>query len=191
MDPKDKHFIKAFTRDMTTTGFQLLWHKEKVSINPSRVTLCLKPGYDTPGGSYCGPRLFWADRSIKLDKTTSGNLNLFDIHSLERAKPIHLGDYPFAIPGRSIFLKLTRGREFVFEANSEQDAAWFVHGMRWVIARFSFNLVIGNVDVSCELLDLGLKERPAKAPRTLFEEALWARAMDDVTDQLVDSVFYG
>jgi hypothetical protein len=48
-------------------------------------------------------------------------------------------------------LKLIQGRKFVFEANSEQDAAWFVHGMRWVIAQFSFNLVIGNVDVSCEL----------------------------------------
>ena len=161
----------------------MLWHEEPKSMNPSEIQLILKPGHITPEGSHCGPRLFWTDS----DKNSPYGFSVFDIRSLVGAHPTHLQDYPFAIPGRTVFLRLTRGRDFVFEAKSEEDAKRFVHGLRWSIARLSFNLVIGNLDVSCELLDVGLKG----APTSLIEQAEWTRAMDDVTDQLVQkSVFH-
>lgn len=189
MDPNSKNFIKAFIHDLVSLGCLMLWHKENSSMNPSTINLRLKLGYRTPSGSYCGPRIVWAGSKPTEERY---GINLFDIKSLERASHVHLKDYPFAIPGRSIFLKFTHGQDFVFEAKSEQEALRFVHGMRWVIARFSFNLVIGNMNVACELLNIDLKaDAGTKSPPSLLEEAKRARAMDDVTSQLVDkSVFH-
>jgi hypothetical protein len=153
------------------------------------VRMHLKPGRRAPSGSQYGPRLVWA--GIKTPDNTFG-IDLFDIRSLDKAGAMHLQDYPFAIPGRSIFLKLTRGRDFVFEASTEEQARRFIHGMRWVVARLAFNLVIGNLDVSCELVDIGLVDGKKKVrPDTALEESRWTKAMDDMTNQLVDkSVFH-
>jgi hypothetical protein len=103
-----------------------------------------------------------------------------------------LGEKSFAMPSRCVFIRLAKGNEFVFEAESEQEAFRFVHGMKWVIARLTFNLVIGNLDVSCELVDVGLVKSSdlSSSTRSILEEAEAARAMDDVTVQMVDkSVF--
>jgi hypothetical protein len=180
--PKDRFFVKAFITEAVEIGFSMLWHKEQASMKPAPVTLRLKGGHQTPNSTQCCPRLVWSDQ-----KNDRYGFSLFQIRSLERAKPSHLKDVPFAIPGRSICLKLHGDKYFVFEASSEDDAWRFVHGLRWVIARLSFNLVIGNVEVSCELLDVRIKTNEAKSP-SLFEEFERAKAMDDVTEQLVDSL---
>ena len=187
-DPNDKSFVKAFIQDVTTHGCSLHWHSEPMSMAPHFVRMHLKLGHCAPSGSQCGPRLVWVD--IKTPDNTFG-IDLFDIRSLDKAGAMHLKDYPFAIPGRSIFLKLTRGRDFVFEASTEVQARRFIHGMRWVVARLAFNLVIGNLDVSCELLDVGLTDGKKARPDTALEESRLTKAMDDVTNQLVDkSVFH-
>lgn len=182
---KEKNFIKTFTHDIQSHGCAMLWHKESSSMQPSTATLFLKPGYRSQDGLHNEPGLTWADAK---QKRVSYGFSLFAIRSLERAHSRKLQGYPSAIPGRSVFIRLTGGRELVFEAKSEQDCLWFVHGLRWLIARLSVNLVIGNLDVSCELLDVGGGRSSSKS---LLEEAECMRAMDDVTDQLVEkSVFH-
>ena len=189
INPKDKAFIRAFIQLITTEGFSLHWHKEAASMNPSKIKMIIKRGYRTLNGSHCGPRLVWADRK---DPEDVYGIDLFDIRSLEKASAIHLKDYPFAIPGRSMFLTLTRGGDFVFEASTEQHAHRFIHGMRWIVARLTFNLIIGNLDVSCELLDLvqEIDGTVKQHPDSSEEEASWTKAMDEVTNQLVDKTVF-
>lgn len=183
-ETKGRSFINIFIDEMTSQGFLILLHKVHNSMKPSRVVLKIKPGYRTTDGSHCEPCLVWTDSELQI----SYSFSLFDVRSLEGADSAHLQEYPFAIPGRSVLLRLTRDRDFVFEAKSEKDAQRFVHGMRWAIARLAVNLVIGNLDRSCELLDFGVDSRP---PKSLLEEAEWTRAMDDVTDQMIaKSVFH-
>jgi hypothetical protein len=191
-DPTDKSFVKTFIHEVMSRGVQLHWHKEQASMTPLKVKMHLKPGYRAPNNNFCAPRLGWADTKHPDDKF---GIDLFDIQSLDRATPSNLNDYPFAIPSRSIFLKLTRGRDFVFEASSEGEARRLIHGFRWIVARLAFNLVIGNLEVSCELLEVGLLTEDGqsrqRSPQTPLEEARWTKAMDDVTSQLVDkSILY-
>jgi hypothetical protein len=125
------------------------------------------------------------------DGAHGDSIDLFDIRSLEKASPLQLQAYPFAIPGRSIVVRCGTDKEMVFEAPNEPEARRFIHGMRWVVARLAFNLIIGNLDVCCELLNVtkgNIDER--KNPQSLQEEAQWAKAMNEVTNQLVEkSVF--
>lgn len=180
--PKDKSFIKLFIEDLKTKGAHMLWHKETSVMHPSTVTIYLSMGYKCPDGSFCGPRLVFTDTK----KDQKYGIDLFDIRSLERADPLQLENFPYAMPGRSVFLKLTTGTSFIFEAAAEEDAWNFVRGVQWVVSRLAFNLVIGNLDVSCELLDFDLEEDPAnRSPRSAMEFD-WSRAMDDVADRLVD-----
>lgn len=124
------------------------------------------------------------------DGTHGDSIDLFDIRSLEKASPLQLQAYPFAIPGRSIVVRCTSDKEMVFEAPNEAEALRFIHGMRWVVARLAFNLIIGNLDVCCELLNVAKGTEERKYPSSLQEEALWAKAMNEVTHKLVEkSVF--
>ena len=183
----DKLYVKTFITDAVANGFSMLWHKEQASMNPAPVTIRLKPGHYQSSGlssSHCGPRVVWSDQS-----NDRYGVNLFHVLSIDRAKPDHLKDFPFAIPGRSVCLKLKDDQYFVFEANSEDEAWRFVHGLRWVIARLTFNLVIGNVDVSCELLDARtMKTYGAAKPSSLFQEFEQTKAMDDLAEQMVSSL---
>lgn len=130
-------------------------------------------------GSYTGPQFVWR----KQDGSHGGAIDLFDIQSLHTASAEMLGNYQFAIPGNSFFVVLNDGRHFVFEASSDTEARRFVHGLRWVVARLSFNLVVGNPLVSCELLSVSQGD---SSPQTPMEEAHWCKAMNDVTNHLVN-----
>jgi hypothetical protein len=165
-----------------------MWYKDRSSSDPSSIMLFLQHGHKSPNGEHGGPALVWTQDK---EKDQFFGVNIFDIRTLDRASSTVLGEKSFAMPSRCVFIRLAKGNEFVFEAESEQDAFRFVHGMKWVIARLTFNLVIGNLDVSCELVDLGLvKSSVLSSTRSILEEAEAARAMDDVTVQMVDkSVF--
>lgn len=187
MNPQNKDFVKAFVHDMVQIGFVFFWHKEKASISPASVTIRLQPGYRTSRGTYCGPSLVWEESEFE-----SYGIDLFDIRNLERANTSQLKDYPYSMPRRTIFLRTSREHDFIFEGKTDDDAFRFVHGMRWMIARLSFNLVIGNIDVGCELLELRQHNYPAKQPHfSIIEEARRAKAMDDLTDQLIEQSVFG
>jgi len=130
------------------------------------------------------------------DGTRGDSIALFDIRSLEKASPLQLQDYPFAIPGRSMVVRSNTDQEWVFEAPNEGEARRVIHGMRWVVARLAFNLIIGNLYVCYELLNVtkGNDERKQQQQQqqqqSFKEEAQWVKAMNEVTHQLVEkSVF--
>lgn len=178
---KERTFINDFMEDLGSMGESMLWHKESSVMNPATVRIRLKKGYRCMDGAFCAPRLVWADDT----KGQKYGVDLFDIQSLKKADTLELENFPYAMPGRTVCLKITNGGSFILEARSEDDAFRFVRGICWVVSRLAFNLVIGNVDVSCELLDLGLMEGPATSHSSLMEFD-WSRAMDDVADQLVE-----
>jgi hypothetical protein len=189
IDPKDKSFIKVFINEIISQGFRMMWYKDRSSSDPSSIMLFLQHGHKSTNGEHGGPALVWTE---DREKDQFFGVNIFDIRTLDRASSKVLGEKSFAMPSRCVFIRLAKGNEFVFEAESEQEAFRFVHGMKWVIARLTFNLVIGNLDVSCELVDVGLVKSSdlSSSTRSILEEAEAARAMDDVTVQMVDkSVF--
>lgn len=180
--PMNGSIVRTFIEDLKHNGETMIWHQDTSAMNPSTFVIYLKAGYRCPDGSHCGPRLVWSDSK----KGQTYSVDVFDIRSLDRADVLQLGNFPYAIPGRSVCLNLTND-VFIFEAATEEDAWNFVRGVRWMVARLAYNLVVGNLDVSCELLDLGLVEDPAdRSPRSAMEFD-WSRAMDDVTDQMVET----
>jgi hypothetical protein len=66
----------------------------------------------------------------------------------------------------------------VLEMLNSKEAKRFTHGLQWVVARLSFNMIIGNPIVTSELLDvISLKEESS-------------RAMNVVTNQMIDKVLF-
>jgi hypothetical protein len=183
---KDKNFIQIFIQEMLEDGVMLIWHGPQSDSpaafpRPCGVVAHLNLGSPRSDGMYQPPRLAWK----KQNGSDGGNIDLFDLKSLETATYDMLGDFPFAIPGNTFFLVLQNGSRVVFEAGSDASARRFVHGLRWVVARLSFNLVVGNPLVSCELLSIGDGK---VSPQTPMEEVLWSKAMNDVTNRLVDGM---
>lgn len=190
-DINDKQFIRQFIATATTEGFLLLSHMKnpfKALCRPSKNAVFIRRGAQSSSGKFVGPKLVW--KEIKGNE--EGEIDLFAIRSIEKATVLELENYPYALPRRSLFLRLDNGLDYVFEAKSEADALHFVHGMRWIIARLAFNLIIGNVSVSCELLDVGEKamidDRYGMFPRSVNEETRWVVAMNEATTHLVQGV---
>jgi hypothetical protein len=186
------HTIPIVLQQTSSEGLALIWHQPETVETyeaPTTVKARLEHGTARPDGGYAGPRFVWRQAGA------GGSIDLFDIHSLDKVSPLQLEAYPFAMPGNSFIIRLSSGADFVFEASSDTEAWRIIHGLRWVVARLAFNLVIGNQDVSCELLsvDAGGKLVPSGergSPQSPLDEIALSRAMDDVTNLLVDkSVF--
>lgn len=186
IDPRSREFIQAFISDITHGCTRLLWHKDKDAISPETIFLRVDMGRKTTDGFFSTPSLSWLEEGVGVF-----GINLFDVYSLERPSPSDLKDYPFAMPSRTICLRASRDLCYMFETSSENEAYRLVHGLRWLIARLSFNLVIGNVEVASEVLHVGAKgPHGTKVHLSLIEEARRARAMDDLSDQLIESLVF-
>jgi hypothetical protein len=183
VDMHDRAFIKTFVSLATTAGFPLLHHspaKKLMALSGlTKVTVHVRFGVETPAGEYTEPQVTWSS----ADGVTCGAIELFDIDSLDRASPSDLRSYPLALPSKSIIFRTEHGDKHVFEAMDDDVAYRFVHGMRWIVARLAFNLIIGNLNVSCELLDMD-GERVC-SPEGL-EKQMLMKAMNDVTNHLVN-----
>ena len=184
LDIRDTNFIKAFIHETSQEGYALIWHKPSPDVrnfeNPVDIVAFLELGFLQEDGTFAGPRLAWYDESGKA----LGAIDLLDIRSLSKASPMQLRDFPFAIPGNSLILKLHNSiNELVLEASSPSASRSFIHGLRWVVARLTFNLIIGNKDVCCELLEVqNSSHRDLNADMN--------KAMNDVTKQLVDKAAF-
>lgn len=177
---KTPNYMKAFLQDMESKGESMLWHQETSSMDPTTIVVRLKQGYRLANGRYCAPRLIWTD----VRNNENYGFDVFEIKSLDHASVLHLKDFPYAMPGRSVLLHLRNSSTFIFEAGTEEEMMRFVCGIRWVVARMAHNLAVGNVDGSCEMLDLGFSD-PKR--RSMFAEFDWSRAMDDVTEAMIDN----
>jgi hypothetical protein len=203
---KERNFIQMFIQEMTEDGVMLIWHGNSTAFQRprgvvARLNLGSPSGSEEDGGTHEPPRLAWnnnnkQDGSNDDDDGENKNcVDLFDIRSLDAAAAATsssdlLEDFPFAIFENCLVLVLQNGSRIVFEAGSSASARRFVLGLRWVVARLCFNLIVGNPLVSCELLSLGGADNVSAAacPATMDEEALWSKAMNDVTNRLVDGM---
>lgn len=110
-------------------------------------------------GEYTGPRLAWYSNEHSIQNSPDkieGALDLLDIQNVEKPTPLELHqEFPFCLAGNSVIIRLPDKERFVFEARSEEESKRFVYGIRWVVARLAFNLIIGNPIIACELLEVG------------------------------------
>jgi len=171
----DKNFIKVYIHE-ATEGIPMIWHNTNDS-DPVNVLVFIEFGFLMEDGHYAAPRLAWYGAQ---EGDLCGAIDLFDIQSLEKATPLHLKQYPFAIPGNSSILRFhnKEGMDHVFESPNAHEALRFIHGLRWVVARMAFNMIIGNPVVTCELLDV---------PEGINESVI---AMNDVTNQLIENALF-
>lgn len=182
VDMHDRNFIKKFVAVARTSGIPLLFHAkhiEKTFVQPTRVNVYLRFGMETRVGDFSEPKLVWG----KDGSDQRGFIELFDIRSLDKASVMDLEAYPLAVPGRSLIMRTNRDECFAFEALNERGALRFVHGMRWVVARLTFNCIIGNMNGSCELMDIDEAHGAAPVQGHLVSQQ--TKAMNDVTNHLV------
>jgi len=183
VDMHDRNFIKAFVAVARTSGISLLYHthqRRHAFTQPARVNVFIRFGVESHNGYYSEPKLVWETEDSGV---TKGAVELFDIRSLDKASAIELESYPLAMPGRSLVLRTTGGESYAFESTDEQGAIRFVHGIRWVVARLTFNLIIGNLTGSCELLDVPKLDNKMDGSDGLLPQS---KAMNDVANHLVD-----
>jgi hypothetical protein len=183
VDMHDRNFIKTFVTLASTSGIPLLYHcpakKLKSLPAPTRVTVRVRLGSEGIAGEYTEPQVTWTS----ADGKCLGSIELFDIESLDRATTVELRSYPLALPSKSMVLRTEGGDQHIFEAMDEGVAYRFVHGMRWIVARLAFNLIIGNLNVSCELLNVDGDEGVSS---DAIEKQVLMKAMNDVTNHLVN-----
>lgn len=184
LDLQDKNFVKIFIRDVSKEGFPMIWHVPSVDgrkvDNPLEILAFLEMGCLLADGSFAGPRLAWYDPHGK----SLGAIDLLDIRSLQKATEAQLNIFPYATAANCMILRLHNSFEdLVLEAAGPEVAKIFIHGLRWVVARLAFNLIIGNRDVSCELLDVYDSK-----PNSPYSER--SKAMNDATNQLVEKSLF-
>merc|ERR1712238_200248 len=109
------------------------------------------------------------------------SIPLLEVISVKRTSLAKLKPYPLAVPGRSLSVSMGNGSVFLFEARNEAESKRVVVGLRHVVARLAFNLIIGNSNACTDILHTttGLKTVCAK------EKHL--ELMKNVTDKLVES----
>lgn len=90
---------------------------------------------------------------------------------------MNLDSYPYAVPEKSIIITLNNGNVQLFEAPDEAEARRVVHGLRWIEARFTFNMIVGNISVCSEMLSVSEQQGISE---------LTSEIMLDVTNQLVE-----
>ena len=179
-------FVKSFVQDMESKGKSMLWHQHASSMNPTTVIVRLKKGYRMPNGKCCAPRLIWTDLRSKQNY----GFDIFDIKSMDHANTTKLQEFRYAIPGRSVLFRLSNSTVVFFESGTEVDMVRFVKGMKKITANLTHNLVTGNLDGCCELLNMGFdnlqRNRQAYSKRDSRSDANWFKAMDDVTESMID-----
>ncbi len=112
--------------------------------------------------------------------TARETISLFDVSSVQRATDsmsVNIHSYPHANPENSILLTLNNGNVQLFEANNEIEARRFIHGLRWIEARLTFNIIVGNISVCSEMLSVSKQQGICE---------LTSEIMVDVTNQLVE-----
>mmetsp|Transcript_17694 Transcript_17694/g.24965 ORF Transcript_17694/g.24965 Transcript_17694/m.24965 type:complete len:683 (+) Transcript_17694:418-2466(+) len=205
--PERKHngstnFVEIFLKDITTQGIYLMWHSDQnskkykskpssvvasIQISESNVSRFTEPilSWQTPEptpGRYSSSRP--SEKSPLLQKH---QVCLFDISSVSSLNSaiIDLKGYPFAVAEKSIYVTLNDGTSVFFEAVDEAEARRFVHGLRWIIARLSFNLIRGNKDVCNELLVVKNADKNGKDALS-SNGKISDKVMMDVLNQLVE-----
>jgi hypothetical protein len=92
---------------------------------------------------------------------------------------LNLNAFPHAIPDHSVLITLADSSCFLFEAPDIENARKFMRGLRWIEARMTFNIIVGNMDVCSEMLITDGDEHSCIGDLT-------AEIFQKVTNELVD-----
>uniref|UniRef100_A0A7S2UPH2 Uncharacterized protein n=1 Tax=Attheya septentrionalis TaxID=420275 RepID=A0A7S2UPH2_9STRA len=194
--------LESFIKQISQIGVPLMWHKRVVNesaiiSHPISVRAFLQLGaVDESTDVFKGPRLIWdkvESSKEKMGKASlpdgisnrSGNFDLLDIQSIDKAGIMDLKEYPFAIPGTSFFLNFSGGDPLLFETSSEFEQDRVVNGIRQLVARLSFELIMGNnKGISKKVISL----QGINIPDSLngVQDLLIAKAVSDITNELVE-----
>ena len=119
-------------------------------------------------------------------RSTHRRVSLFDILSIQKAtESIQLPSFPtLENPEHSILINVKNGG-VLFEAETESDAKQVIHGIRWIVARLSFNLIMGNRNVVSEMLPMLIQEDLENVDE-FGNGTLSNKFMGEVTNQLVE-----
>ena len=136
-------------------------------------------------GRLSEPKIIWEivtegrnPRKSKHCDARRESISLFDISTIQKAADsIKLSAFPSANPFNSIILSLHDGSVFLFEAESASDAKQIMHGLRWIEARFTFNIIVGNAHVCSEMMSTSGETGVTELTSDIFL---------DVTDQLIE-----
>ena len=126
------------------------------SLEPALVKAFVLLGGEFSDGSGTGCLQWAAEDIIEGDVPSIARICLFDIKSVDKVAtttPHDPHSYPFAIPQNNLCVTLNNGGIVMFEAKDEGDQKSFIHGIRWLIARLAFNLIVGNRKVCNKLLN--------------------------------------
>jgi len=127
------------------------------------------------------------------------SLNLFDITSVNRAGNgfIDLHLYPSAIPASSLYMTMTNGSIIFFEARDVAEARKLILGIRCLISRLAFSLIVGNPREYANLMQIDSSCISISSKRVtsiddenegglMTEDLLLAQMIKDTTDCLVN-----
>ncbi len=176
-------------KDITNEGINLTWHRPRSSPSTKelahQVTLNIQISDVDGGGGHVEPNILWeikekghSARSKYMAPSRRESISLFDISSIQKAADsIKLNSFPLADPFSSIMITLHDGSAHLFEAESASSAKKIIHGLRWIEARLTFNLIVGNVNVCSEMLSMSEQAGISELTSDIFLE---------VTNQLVE-----
>jgi len=187
------------TNPVTVKVFIYIFQNDRYTSLNNRESKCNEEDNTLSDGNTTDsiPRLVWNIQNLDSSKDeidvegdlatrlSSNNkhhsIPLLEVISVKRTSLAKLKPYPLAVPGRSLSVSMGDGSVFLFEAKDEAESKRVVVGLRHVVARLAFNLIIGNSNACTDILHTttGLKIVCAK------EKHL--ELMKNVTDKLVES----
>jgi hypothetical protein len=180
---------RNFLDEITSEGIHLTWHQPRSSSlskeSASEVIVHMQISDGEGDGRLSEPNIVWEivtegrnPRKSKHCEARRESISLFDISTIQKAADsIKLSAFPFANPFNSIMLSLHDGSVFLFEAESASEAKQIMHGLRWIEARFTFNIIVGNAHVCSEMMSTSGETGVTELTSDIFL---------DVTDQLIE-----
>jgi hypothetical protein len=88
-----------------------------------------------------------------------------------------LNAFPHAVADHSILITLNDGKVCLFEAKDMEQARGIIHGLRWIAARLTFNIIIGNFHICSEMISIKDQVGVSDYTKDMFQ---------NVTNQLVE-----
>mmetsp|Transcript_15620 Transcript_15620/g.22881 ORF Transcript_15620/g.22881 Transcript_15620/m.22881 type:complete len:180 (-) Transcript_15620:528-1067(-) len=173
---------------MTRRGIPLTFHSSHPKPQRVRFKLEMQTSDSTENPQVpTEPHIVWevleqgSYRKSRLSKRKKEQIRLFDISSIQKGEdsPMNFSTFRSANARHSILITLSDGNVFLFEASDEYEAKKVIHGIRWVEARLTFNIIIGNTNVCSEMLSLGTQKAG--------DMTLTSGDMLDMTNQLVEN----
>jgi len=173
---------RNFLEDITDSGIILVWHRPRSSTSAKlfkKVRLNIQIS-DTEDGKV-EPNLVWEaleDRRREYQLPNRDKISLFDISLIEKASDsLNLNAFPHAVADHSILITLNDGKVCLFEARDLDQAREIIHGLRWITARLTFNIIIGNFNICTEMLSIKDQVSVSDYTKDMFQ---------NVTNQLVE-----